>query len=68
MDSLIRSFYERLREAGKKPKVALVACMRKLLTILNPWFEAGSHGALRLFWLDKEDSRCPQVSDKFLGI
>jgi transposase len=32
---LIRPFYERLRAAGKPPKVAQVACMRKLLTILN---------------------------------
>jgi transposase len=31
----IRAFYERLIAAGKLPKVALVACMRKLLTILN---------------------------------
>lgn len=31
----IRAFYERLRAAGKLPKVALVACMRKLLTTLN---------------------------------
>lgn len=31
----IRTFYKRLRNAGKAPKVALVACMRKLLTILN---------------------------------
>ncbi len=31
----IRTFYGRLREAGKPPKVALTACMRKLLTILN---------------------------------
>ena len=31
----IRAHYERLRAAGKVPKVALVACMRKLLTILN---------------------------------
>jgi transposase len=34
-NSVIRSFYRRLRAAGKLPKVALVACMRKLLTILN---------------------------------
>ena len=27
--------YRHLREVGKAPKVALVACMRKLLTILN---------------------------------
>lgn len=31
----IKCFYTRLIEAGKKPKVAIVACMRKLLTILN---------------------------------
>lgn len=31
----IRAFYERLCAAGKLKKVALVACMRKLLTILN---------------------------------
>lgn len=32
---VIRAFYQRLRAAGKPAKVALVACMRKLLTILN---------------------------------
>jgi transposase len=32
---VIRAFYERLRTAGKPAKVALTACMRKLLTILN---------------------------------
>ncbi|WP_080594018.1 IS110 family transposase [Burkholderia multivorans] len=31
----IKTFYQRLKAAGKLPKVALVACMRKLLTILN---------------------------------
>lgn len=31
----IRVFYHRLRENGKKAKVALTACMRKLLIILN---------------------------------
>ena len=31
----LRAFYERLRQAGKKFKVAITACMRKLLTILN---------------------------------
>ena len=34
-NSVIRDFYKRLRDKGKAPKVALVACMRKLLTILN---------------------------------
>jgi transposase len=32
---VIRVFYQRLVAAGKKPKVALTAAMRKLLTILN---------------------------------
>lgn len=32
---VLRAFYQRLRAAGKLPKVALTACMRKLLTILN---------------------------------
>lgn len=32
---VLRAFYRRLREAGKPGKVALVATMRKLLTILN---------------------------------
>ncbi len=32
---VIKTFYTKLRNAGKPPKVALVACMRKLLTILN---------------------------------
>ena len=31
----IRDFYKHLRQAGKPAKVALVACMRKLLTQLN---------------------------------
>jgi transposase len=31
----IRALYTRLREAGKPAKVALVACMRKLVTIAN---------------------------------
>ena len=32
---VIRALYRRLKAAGKPSKVALVACMRKLLTILN---------------------------------
>jgi transposase len=31
----IRTFYERLIRHGKEKKVALTACMRKLLVILN---------------------------------
>ena len=43
---VIREFYQRLLKAGKKPKVAITACMRKLLVIVNamikhqtPWRE-----------------------------
>ena len=32
---VLKAYYARLRQAGKLPKVALVAAMRKLLTILN---------------------------------
>ena len=32
---LIKTFYENLLERGKPKKVALVACMRKILVILN---------------------------------
>jgi transposase len=32
---VIQAFYDRLRAKGKLKKVALVACMRKMLTILN---------------------------------
>lgn len=34
-NAVIRTFYQRLLAAGKVKKLALVACMRKLLTILN---------------------------------
>jgi len=44
---VIRTFYQRLCRAGKAKKVALTACMRKLLVILNtmikhrtPWQQA----------------------------
>ena len=35
LNPVLRAFYQRLRAAGKLPKVALTACMHKLLTILN---------------------------------
>jgi transposase len=31
----LAAFYQRLRDAGKKPKVALVAVMRKLVVLAN---------------------------------
>jgi transposase len=52
---IIRDFYRRLLASGKPKKVALIACMRKLLVVLNamirdrrPWLEAG----------DLQDSCC----------
>jgi transposase len=47
---VIKAYYQHLLAVGKLPKVALVACMRKLLTILNamvkakkPW-DSSLHG------------------------
>lgn len=40
---LLRAFYRRLREAGKPGKVALVATMRKLLTIINAMTKHQAH-------------------------
>ena len=39
---VIREFYERLVAAGKPRKVAVVACMRKLLSILNSMLKQGA--------------------------
>jgi transposase len=40
---VIRAFYQRLRLAGKPAKVALTACMRKLLVILNAMLKNRTH-------------------------
>jgi transposase len=42
-NAVIRGFYARLLAAGKPKKLALVACMRKLLTILNTMVRTGEH-------------------------
>jgi transposase len=39
-NTVIKPFYQRLLAAGKVKKVALTACMRKLLTILNAMLKA----------------------------
>jgi transposase len=39
---VISAFYNRLIKAGKLPKVALTACMRKLLIILNAMIKHGT--------------------------
>jgi transposase len=40
-NTVIKTFYNRPVEAGKPKKVAIVACMRKLLTILNAMVRTG---------------------------
>jgi transposase len=40
---VIHEFYQRLRAAGKPAKVALTACMRKLLIILNAMLKNRTH-------------------------
>ena len=44
----IKLFYQRLLAAGKAKKVALTACMRKLLIILNAMVRANSHWKAQL--------------------
>lgn len=50
---VLKAFYDRLIAKGKKPKVALTACMRKLIVILNVMIARGEK------W---DASRC-EVSD-----
>jgi transposase len=45
---VIRVFYQRLRSNGKVAKVALTACMRKLLTILNSRIKHGTPWRLQM--------------------
>jgi transposase len=42
-NEVVYSFYRRLKEQGKPGKVAVVACMRKLLTILNAMLRDQAH-------------------------
>jgi transposase len=34
-DRILKDFYQRLCAAGKKPLVAITACMRKLIILMN---------------------------------
>ena len=52
---VIRDFYQRLLAAGKPKKLALTACMRKLLIILNSMLKHGSS------WRDPS----PQVAGRY---
>lgn len=40
---VLRDLYQRLLAAGKAKKLALTACMRKLLTIINAMVKSGQH-------------------------
>jgi transposase len=42
-NEVIKTFYQRLRAAGKPFKVAMIACMRKLLGILNQMVKNRQH-------------------------
>ena len=50
---VIRDFYQRLLAAGKPKKLALTACMRKLLVILNSMVKHGSP------WCDPSPQAAP---------
>ena len=61
---VIRAFYQRLCQAGKAKKLALTACMRKLLTILNAMLEerdavAGSGQSAGLIFKTVADPESP---------
>jgi transposase len=45
----IRAFYARLIAAGKRDKVAVVACIRKLLSSINVMLRTGSDWNPSLF-------------------
>lgn len=47
---IIKAFYQKLLAAGKMKKVALVACMRKLLTTMNTMVQNNTH------WRTAEES------------
>jgi len=52
-NAVIRAFYQRLLAAGKPKKLALVACMRKRLTILNTMMRTGQR------WCAEHVDRAP---------
>lgn len=49
----VAEFYERLRAVGKPAKVAITACMRKMLTILNAMAKTGE------CWRDRQAGCAP---------
>ena len=55
-NSVLREFYRRLLATGKLKKVALTACMQKLLTVLNSMARTGEHLDPTINGLDISDS------------
>ena len=47
----LKDFHQRLAAAAKKPKVAIVAVMRKMIAILNALLREGAE------WIDRSDTR-----------
>ena len=47
----LKAFHDRLRAAGKLPKVAIVAVMRKMITTLNAMVRDG------VVWADRHSGR-----------
>jgi transposase len=43
----IQAFAERLKQAGKPAKVVIVACMRKLLTVMNAMVKNNAHWTIK---------------------
>jgi hypothetical protein len=52
---VFEAFYARLAAAGKLKKAALVAVMRKLLTVLNATVKSAPRGRHRFIGLDWQD-------------
>jgi transposase len=52
----IKSFYDRLRQSGKSHKVALIACMRKTLVILNAMVKNQTFWQKPIVFVDAEHS------------
>jgi transposase len=42
LNPVLREFHERLRRAGKLPKIAITASMRKLIVMLNAMLKSSS--------------------------
>ena len=67
-NAVIKAFYARLCAAGKPKKVALTACMRRLLTILNSMLRTRNRTGTQPLPLDSQDSFSPQGEGVILAL